>query len=123
MRRKKGTLLPLEIDILLAAADATTSGDGWIHGFRLAKAMSGDTGRLTAHGTLYKALGRLSAAGLLDDCWEDPEAALAEGRPRRRLYQINGSGLAALARAESNAEAQARAATSDRAAGPRIARA
>lgn len=102
MRRKKGTLLPLEVDILLAAAQATTNGDGWIHGFALAKSLQGDgTGRLTAHGTLYKALGRLTRAGLLDDQWEDPDIALAEGRPRRRLYQINGSGLNALARVEA----------------------
>ncbi len=107
MRRKKGTLLPLEVEILLAAAQARTNGDGWIHGFRLAKALQGDSGRLTAHGTLYKALGRLTAAGLLDDQWEDPEIALAEGRPRRRLYQINGGGLAALARAESESASTA----------------
>lgn len=101
MRRKKGALLPLEVEILLAAAQAKSTDDGWIHGFGLAKALQGDSGRLTAHGTLYKALGRLTAAGLLDDQWEDPEAALAEGRPRRRLYQINGAGLGALAKAES----------------------
>lgn len=110
VRRRKGALLPLEVDILLTASEAGTSGDGWIHGFRLAKAMSGDGGRLTAHGTLYKALGRLSAAGLLDDRWEDPDAALAEGRPRRRLYRINGNGLAALARAQADATASAGAA-------------
>lgn len=103
MRRKKGALLPLEIDILKAAARARTSGDGWIHGFRLAKVISGNSGRLTAHGTLYKALGRLADAGLLDDRWEDPEEALAEGRPRRRLYQINGTGLAALSRVRNEA--------------------
>lgn len=101
MRRKKGTLLQLEVDILLAVAQAKTAGDGWIHGFGLAKALQGGSGRLTAHGTLYKALSRLSAAGLLDDQWEDPDLALAEGRPRRRLYQINGTGLTALARAQA----------------------
>jgi DNA-binding PadR family transcriptional regulator len=107
MRRKKGTLLPLEVDILVAAAEAKGAGDGWIHGFGLAKALQGDGGRLTAHGTLYKALGRLTTTGLLDDHWEDPDIALAEGRPRRRLYQINGAGLAALARARTEAEAAA----------------
>lgn len=107
MRRKKGSLLPLEIAILRATAGAGSAGDGWIHGFRLAKALSADGGRLTAHGTLYKALGRLTAAGLLDDRWEDADVALAQGRPRRRLYQINGRGLIALA----EAEAEARAAT------------
>ncbi len=106
MRRKKGALLPLEIEILQAAAEATTSGDGWIHGFALAKALrGGGDGRLTSHGTLYKALGRLTEAGLIDDHWEDPDTALAEGRPRRRLYQINGTGRAALARAENIAGA------------------
>ena len=107
MRRKKGALLPLEVEILLAAADAKSTADGWIHGFGMAKAMRGpnDNGRLTSHGTLYKALSRLTAAGLLDDRWEDPDQALAEGRPRRRLYQINGTGLAALARAEADATA------------------
>lgn len=117
MRRRKGALLPLEVDILVTAAEAATEGDGWIHGFRLAKAMAGDGGRLTAHGTLYKALARMAAAGLLDDRWEEPDTALAEGRPRRRLYQINGSGLAALARSR----AQAEAGTADRAATTRIA--
>ena len=33
---------------------------------------------LTAHGTLYKALGRLEDLGLLTSAWED--AAEAEGR-------------------------------------------
>ena len=54
-------------------------------------------GRLTAHGTLYKALGRLADAGLLEYRWEDAEPALAEGRPRRRLYQITSAGQRALA--------------------------
>ena len=106
MRRKKGALLPLEIEILQAATEATRTGDGWIHGFAVAKALrGGEDGRLTSHGTLYKALGRLTAAGLIDDHWEDPDEALANGRPRRRLYQINPTGRAALARAMAEAEA------------------
>lgn len=103
MRRKKGALLPLEVQILHAAAEAKNMGDGWVHGFGMAKALQGGHGRLTAHGTLYKALSRLLAAGLLDDRWEDPDLALAEGRPRRRLYRINGTGVTALARAEAEA--------------------
>ena len=47
---------------------------------------------LTAHGTLYKALGRLEERGLLTSAWED--AAAAEGRPRRRLYELTGRGSA-----------------------------
>ena len=53
--------------------------------------------RLTAHGTLYKALGRLADAGLLEHRWEDADAALTEGRPRRRLYRISAVGQRALA--------------------------
>ncbi len=45
---------------------------------------------LTAHGTLYKALGRLEEFGLLSSHWEDAETA--EGRPRRRLYELTGQG-------------------------------
>jgi DNA-binding PadR family transcriptional regulator len=57
----------------------------------------GDAQQLTAHGTLYKALGRMAAAGLLESRWEEPELALAEGRPRRRLYWVTGAGERALA--------------------------
>ena len=52
---------------------------------------------LTAHGTLYKALGRLEEFGLLASRWED--AAAAEGRPRRRLYELTGQGAQAAERA------------------------
>ena len=47
---------------------------------------------LTSHGTLYKALARLVVGGLLADELEDPDIALREGRPRRRLYRITGAG-------------------------------
>lgn len=102
-RRRPGTLLPLEVDILRAAAAARRSGDGWIHGFALAKEMqeADASKRLTAHGTLYKALGRLDSGGLLEDQWEDPDLALGEGRPRRRLYRITAEGEAALTRASA----------------------
>jgi DNA-binding PadR family transcriptional regulator len=45
---------------------------------------------LTAHGTLYKALGRLEELGLLASRWEDVPAIA--GRPRRRLYELTGEG-------------------------------
>jgi DNA-binding PadR family transcriptional regulator len=48
---------------------------------------------LTAHGTLYKALGRLEELGLLVSRWEDAWAA--EGRPRRRLYELTSAGARA----------------------------
>ena len=87
-RRKPGTLLPLETEILEAALHT----HGSFHGFGLAQAMREQTGSrsLTGHGTLYKALGRLEEFGLLASRWEDPAAA--EGRPRRRLYELTGQG-------------------------------
>ena len=79
-------------------------------GFALAKAMSDrpDGKGLTAHGTLYKALARLTDRGLLADQWEDPEIAADEGRPRRRLYRVTGAGEVALARARAGAPAVGR---------------
>lgn len=91
MRRKTGTLVPLELAILDRAAGQSEA----FHGFELARALA-DAERsrtLTAHGTLYKALGRLAAQGLLQAEWEDPEIAVREGRPRRRLYRITGDGV------------------------------
>ena len=91
-RRKSGTLLPLEAEILAAALSLRRSGDAGFHGFGLAQAMREQRGSraLTAHGTLYKALGRLEEFGLLVSRWEEPAAA--EGRPRRRLYELTGEG-------------------------------
>ncbi len=91
--RKPGTLLPLEVDILAAALAMYRAGQATFHGFGLAHAMRQQRGArsLTAHGTLYKALGRLEEHGLLTSSWE--EAAAAEGRPRRRLYELTGQGV------------------------------
>jgi hypothetical protein len=36
--------------------------------------------------------------GLLASEWEDPDLAVAEGRPRRRLYEVTGEGERAYAR-------------------------
>lgn len=104
MRRKPGQLLPIEIAILAAASGLGRAGDGEFHGFQLAKVLADQDGErgLTGHGTLYKALARLEAAGLLEDRWEDPDTALAEGRPRRRLYWITGLGVQALSGAPAD---------------------
>jgi DNA-binding PadR family transcriptional regulator len=95
VRRKPGALVPLEISILELATTRTEP----FHGFELARALADADGSrsLTAHGTLYKALGRLAEAGLLEAEWEDPEIALGEGRPRRRLYRITGEGARRIA--------------------------
>jgi PadR family transcriptional regulator PadR len=92
-RRKPGTLVPLETEILGVALSLRRSGHTTFHGFGLAHTMRERSGSrsLTAHGTLYKALGRLEEFGLLTSRWEDPAAA--EGRPRRRLYALTGRGV------------------------------
>jgi PadR family transcriptional regulator, regulatory protein PadR len=98
-RRKAGTLLPLETEILETALSLRRSGQATFHGFALAQRIRADSGSraLTAHGTLYKALGRLEEFGLLTSHWEDGEAV--EGRPRRRLYELTGQGAEAVERA------------------------
>lgn len=102
-RRTPGTLLPLELEILDTALSMRRSGQPAFHGFGLAQAMRDQRGSrsLTAHGTLYKALGRLEELGLLASRWEDPAAA--QGRPRRRLYELTPSGADAPARARAGA--------------------
>src|SRR3954453_16806944 len=92
-RRKPGTLLSLESEILGVGLSMLRSGHGSFHGFGLAQTMRERSGSraLTSHGTLYKALGRLADFGLLTSRWEDAEAA--EGRPRRRLYELTGKGV------------------------------
>ena len=91
-RRKPGTLLPLEAEILETALSMLDSERASFHGFGLAHAMREQAGSrsLTGHGTLYKALGRLEQFGMLTSRWED--AAAAEGRPRRRLYELTSQG-------------------------------
>lgn len=100
-RRKPGTLLPLELEILAAALSLQRAGHAEFHGFGLAQTMREQAGSrsLTGHGTLYKALGRLERLGLLASRWED--VAAAEGRPRRRLYEVTGDGARAAARARA----------------------
>jgi DNA-binding PadR family transcriptional regulator len=94
MRRKPGTLLPLEAEILGAGLQLRRGDEPRFHGFQLARHLAGQDGPrpLTAHGTLYKALARLEGAGLLESVWEDADIAVAQGRPRRRLYQVTGAG-------------------------------
>lgn len=95
-RRKAGTLLPLEVAILTVCLEAGERGE---HGFAIAKVLAdrGDARRLTASGTLYRALQRLDAGGLVESWWEDPATAAADGRPRRRMYRVTGAGAVALA--------------------------
>ncbi len=99
MKRKAGTLLDIEVSILAAAAGLEARGLPECHGYLLAREMRerSDARRLVAHGTLYKALDRLEASGLLDSVWEDPHDAALEARPRRRLYRLTPAGHTAFA--------------------------
>lgn len=103
MRRKEGALVPLEVSILEAALELRQRGIAEAHGFLLAKELRDGTHarRLTAYGTLYKALDRLERVGHLASRWEDPQLAADAGRPRRRFYRLTLTGEAALAEAIS----------------------
>src|SRR6266540_3142630 len=99
VRRKEGMLVPLELSILEAAIDLRRRGVPEAHGFLLAKELRDErrARRLTAYGTLYKALDRLERAGLLESRWEDPLIGAGEGRPRRRYYRLTLAGEGAFA--------------------------
>lgn len=102
-------LIPFEVQILSAGLQLQRQGiDEW-HGYQLAKVIKELEGArlLTAHGTLYKALGRLEGREeqgelLIKGRWEDP-AALPPGehRPLRKYYQVTGTGALVCRRALS----------------------
>ena len=108
MRRKPGTLIPLEISILEAGIDLKRGGVEEFHGFGIAKEIRDRKGArlLTAHGTLYRALGRMEKAGLLVSQWEDPNRATSENRPRRRTYRVTAAGEGALSKAQAARQQQ-----------------
>lgn len=94
MRRKDGALVPLEISILETGFELARRGVPEAHGFLFAREMRDRQGarRLTAFGTLYKALDRLERGGFLASRWEDPMVAAEAGRPRRRFYRVTTVG-------------------------------
>ena len=102
MRRKTGSLVPLEVAILDALIELRRHGTPEAHGFLIASELRsiGDDRRLTAYGTLYKALDRLAESGAIERRWEDPEIAAIEGRPRRRYHRITLAGETARAAAD-----------------------
>jgi PadR family transcriptional regulator len=97
MRRKPGTLLQLESAICVTAAALLRGGAHEFHGYEMARRLgdAADRRRLTAYGTLYRALSRLEQMGLLRSRWEDPEIPARENRPGRRLYSLTAAGEAA----------------------------
>jgi len=82
-----------------AAVDLRERGEEAFHGYELAKTLArgADARLLTAHGTLYRALSRLEAMGLLESRWEDPAIPARENRPGRRLYTLTAAGETAAA--------------------------
>ena len=70
MRRKKGSLIPIERSLIAAALDVHRRGKAEFHGYGIAKEMRDREGarRLTAHGTLYRVLDRLQGAGVSTAC-------------------------------------------------------
>lgn len=107
-RRRANSLRPIEVEILAAGAAFAEAGSPEFHGFAAAKAIERATGkeRLTATGTLYRALHRLEGFGCLTSRWEDPGPANEEGRPQRKLYQLTAVGEAALAKTEAEERGQ-----------------
>ena len=94
-------LLPMEEAVLEIGLRRLREDHPDFHGFALASQLDDVAGRrLTAHGTLYKALSRLESAGLLSSRWEDVDET-AEGRPRRRLYRVTDEAAGALSRSKS----------------------
>jgi DNA-binding PadR family transcriptional regulator len=95
------------MDILEAGMGLRVGGTAEFHGFLIAKEMAKglEVKRLTAQGTLYRALNRLERDGLLESRWEDPGEAARARRPLRRLYRITAGGTRAI---ESRQAAQAR---------------
>jgi len=94
VRRKPGSLVPLEIAICIAASDLLGADVAEFHGYQIAKylATASDRRLLTAYGTLYRALARLESMGLLVSHKEDPAIAARENRPGRRLYALTTAG-------------------------------
>jgi PadR family transcriptional regulator len=43
-------------------------------------------------GTIYPILARLEGIGWVESDWEDPDAHITEGRPRRRYYRLTREG-------------------------------
>ena len=105
MRRKPGQLLPLEAAICVCAAALRQRGAAEFHGYDIARRLADEENHrfLTAYGTLYRALGRLEAMGLLESRWENPEIPARENRPGRRIYELTAGGEAAAKEARQTA--------------------
>jgi DNA-binding PadR family transcriptional regulator len=106
MRRRPGTVLPNELELLTAAAGLASRGETRFHGFLIAHELRGREGarQLIAYGNLYRILERLERGGYLDSEWEAPESAESERRPRRRLYRLTSAAWSAVNAAPAPAD-------------------
>ena len=89
----------------MCAANLRRGGTLEFHGYEIAKRLGDESNRrfLTAYGTLYRALGRLEAMGLLQSRWEDPHIPARENRPGRRIYVLTAAGETAAQEASKTA--------------------
>jgi DNA-binding PadR family transcriptional regulator len=85
----RGEILKGHLDLLLLATVAARPGHGYEILSELRRRSEGAFA--LAEGTVYPALHRLEAAGMLTSRW-----SVVEGR-RRRVYELTGSGRRALA--------------------------
>ena len=76
-------ITPQTVKVLRALLSDTTKGHWGLEVCELTK---------LASGTVYPIIARLERAGWVESHWEDPEAHVAEGRPRRRYYQLTPHG-------------------------------
>ena len=90
MKRKPGTLLKIEVEILAAAKELHRRGDTEFYGYGIARAICDENNArgLTKNGTVYRALIRLETFGFLTSRWEDGQEQDGQRRIPRRLYQL-----------------------------------
>jgi DNA-binding PadR family transcriptional regulator len=101
MELPHGRLTRRDHEILATAIRLEAGGVAEWYGMELARALAhadGADGAVGAYrwalsGGLYRALGRLTAAGLLTSRPEDPAHAAQERRRTRRLYRLTALGV------------------------------
>lgn len=67
---------------------------GKAYGVSIAEGIKADTGREPSSGAIYTTLDRLSKKGFVSSKWGDPSPE--RGGRRKRLYQLEAAGVAAL---------------------------
>ena len=95
-KRRGDQLFGVEREVLDAAHRIALSGDPYFHGYQATLEIRRvrPEGDVTAPGSIYRALDRLTKLKLLERQWEDPAISEQEGRPRRRLYRLTSVGAA-----------------------------